>query len=146
MTNSRFRPNQGWFSTWLSRAYLLNGEVERARNLALEALEITKDVQFWHAVGWAQRAVGQAALASGDFVESEKYLAEARHTFSSIQSRFELGRTYLDLARLACSRGNREVAFAHLKEGMALFKAVDVPRYVELTRQLGVECEISALE
>lgn len=135
MQRFRFRQLQGWFTTLLGEAYLLLDQIDKARDLAFQGLETTRDVKFWDGVGWAQRALGRIAQASGSLAEAETYLREALQTCTSIQTRFEAGRTHLELAALAHTTGNRETTTTHLTEAHALFTALQVPKYVARTEQ-----------
>src|SRR5262245_39746143 len=143
MHRFRFRQLQGRFTTWLGEAYLLSGQIDKARDLVFQGLETTRDVKFWDGVGWAQRALGRIAKASGSLVEAESHLREALQTFVSIQARFEVGRTHLDLAALTHTTGNREATTAHLTEAHTLFTALQVPRYVARTEQRARELGVS---
>jgi tetratricopeptide (TPR) repeat protein len=136
MHRFRFRPLQGWFTTCLGEAYLLSGQIDKARDLVLQGLETTRDVKYWWGVGWAQRTLGHIAQASGSLPEAESLLREALQTFVSIQAHFEVGRTHLDLAALAHATGNREAATTHLAEAHALFRASQAPKYVARAEQL----------
>ncbi|MBI4640602.1 MAG: tetratricopeptide repeat protein, partial [Candidatus Tectomicrobia bacterium] len=131
--------HQGWYMTYLSEAYLLDGQIDRARELALQALEITRTTKFWYAVGLAQRTLGRIALTRAALPEAETSLKEALGTFTSIEARFELGRTHLDFARLAHAQDDREVLTTHLTKAHFLFRALQVPKYVERAEQLARE-------
>ncbi|MBI4640701.1 MAG: AAA family ATPase [Candidatus Tectomicrobia bacterium] len=135
----RYRQLQGWFTTLLGEAYLLNGQIERGRDLALQGWQIARDIKFWYGVGLAQRALGRIARASNALSDAEIHLNEAIQAFTSIQERFEVGRTQLDLAILAHAQGNQEAAMMHLKEAHDLFRILKVPKYVERTEQLARE-------
>ena len=69
-------------------------------------------------------------------MEAAGHFQEALDTFTSIQSRFEAGRTHLDLAALAHVQDHQEAAATHLHTAHAVFTALQVPRYVERTEQL----------
>jgi hypothetical protein len=56
-------------------------------------------------------------------------------TFTAMQARFECGRTHLDLAALVHAQGQPAAAGAHLRAAHALFRALQVPVYVQRTRQ-----------
>jgi len=127
----------------LGEAYLLNGQIDKARDLVFQGLVITQDVKFQHGIGLAQRALGRIAQASGSLTEAESLLREAFQLFVSIQARFEVGRTHLDLATLAHAMGDREAATTHLTEAHALFRALQVPKYVARTEQCATEFGVS---
>ncbi|MBI4610903.1 MAG: tetratricopeptide repeat protein, partial [Candidatus Rokubacteria bacterium] len=135
----RLRQDQAMFTAFLSRAYLLNGQQEKALNLAMRGLELGWGTKYSQAVGLAQWALGLIAQARGKFSEAERHFKDALGTFTSINARYFVGRTHLDLAALTHARGNREAARTHLKEAHDLFTALRVPRYVERTEQLAME-------
>jgi class 3 adenylate cyclase/tetratricopeptide (TPR) repeat protein len=133
----RFRLPQGWFTLYLSEAALVSSDLGKARALALQGLEIAREVKFAYGVGLGQRVLGRIAQASGALAEAATYLTEALQSFASIQARFDMGRIHLDLAALTHdAQGHPEVAATHLTEAHALFTALQVPRYVERTMQL----------
>jgi tetratricopeptide (TPR) repeat protein len=142
----RFRQLQGWFTAWLSEAYLLNGQIEKARELAVEGLELTRKIKYWWGVGLAQRALGRIAQASGALSDTETHLTEALQAFALIQARFEVGRIHLALAELAHTRGNHEAVTTHLQEAHQLFRTLKVPRYIVRTEQLAKEFKVPRLE
>jgi tetratricopeptide (TPR) repeat protein len=143
---AQFRYQQSWFTTLLGEAFLLSGQIVKARDLVLRGLELTRDVEYRYGVGWAQRTLGRIAQARGTFSEAETHFQEALQTFALIQSRFEVARTRLDLAKLAHAQGNHQAAATHLKETYHAFKALRVPRRVEHTRQLAGELGVSLSE
>ncbi len=89
-----------------------------------------------------QQTLGRIAQARGAYAEAEAHLTAARETFAAIRSRYELGRTYLDLASLARLQGNREALVTNLRAAHDLFRTLRVEKYVRLAahlaRQFGV--------
>ena len=96
-----YRGILGWFNAWLSDALRLTGETERARQVALQAVEIGREVKNPYAPARAQRVLGRIALLDGALDEAERYLTEARDAFAAAESRLELGETLRALAELA---------------------------------------------
>lgn len=123
-------------TAWLSEALHLDGQIDKAQEVACEGITLSQEVRFWYGVGLAQRVLGRIVQSSGNFPEAASLLHEALQTFATIQSRFEVGRTYLDLASVAHAQGNREAAATHLHEAHALFIALRVPVYRESSTQL----------
>jgi tetratricopeptide (TPR) repeat protein len=132
----RFRQLQSWFTIFLSEAAFVSGDLMKARDPALQGLEIAKKVKFWFGVGWVQRLLGRITQASGVLAEAETHLTAALQSFASLQGRFEVGRTHLALADLAYAQGQMAAATTHLTEAHTLFTALQVPRYVARTLQL----------
>ena len=121
----------------------LEGQIDKARNLVLQGLEITRDVKYWQGVGWAQRVLDRIAQAIGSLAEAESLLREALQTFVSIRARFGVGRTHLDLAALAHAAGDREATTTHLNKAHDLFRALQVPKYVARAEQCATEFGVS---
>jgi DNA-binding NtrC family response regulator/tetratricopeptide (TPR) repeat protein len=130
------RPMLGWFTTLLGEAHLVNGDLARARELAAQGLEIAAGIRFGYGVAWAQRTLGRIARAEAAFPEAERRLREALATFGSIQARFEVGRTHLDLAELAHDRGEAAGTAREARQAAELFAALGVPHYEERARRL----------
>ena len=130
---------QGWFTAWLSDAYLVNHQREQAHTTALQGLDIARDVKNGYTVGWTTRVLGRIAQARGAFAEATSHLQEALETFASIQSRLEVGRTHLDLAALAYAQNHLEATAAHCQAAHAVFTALHLPMYVERAAQRASE-------
>ena len=135
----QYRGLQGWFMAWLSDAYLLNHQIEPARHTALQGLDIARDVKNGYGIGWATRALGRITQARGAFAEAAGHLQQALATFTSIQSRLEVGRTHLDLAALAHAQDHPETTAAHCHAAHAVFTALHLPLYVERAAQRASE-------
>jgi class 3 adenylate cyclase/tetratricopeptide (TPR) repeat protein len=103
----------GWFKGWIAEAYLLAGDLVRAREEATRGLEISLETGFTWAVGLAQRALGHIARAGGDQYEAERRLGEALDTFQKTESRFDAARTQFALAELADEQGEGASATVH---------------------------------
>ncbi len=146
MNRLHYRQVEGWFTAYLSEAYLLTGQHEKAREIGRQALEIARGVRFSYAVGLAQSALGRIALASGDRTEAETNLHDALQTFDSIQARYELARTHLELAKFSHAQGNHESTAVHLNEAHGLFKELQVPKWTERATQLADELGVSLAE
>jgi tetratricopeptide (TPR) repeat protein len=138
----RFRIQHSLFAAWLSEAYFFSGDREKARELGLQGLAMARDIDFPYSTGLAQRVLGRIAQAGGAFAEAETYLKEALQTFASIQARFEVARTHLDLAQLAHRRGDGGDGLMHLRDAHHLFRTSQVPNHVQraeaLARDFGV--------
>ncbi len=132
----RFAQFQGWFMVCLAEGHRLNGEIEKALDLANQGLAITKGAKSLYGVGWSQRALGRIALARGSLSEAETHLNEALQIFHSLQARYDVGRTHLDLAAVARAMGSQDADATHLREAHSLFRALRIPKYVERIEQL----------
>ena len=128
----------GWFSAFLAEAYLRSGRPDEARDYAYEALAVTEGVRFRYGSGMAQRALGRIARQDGNPEEAETWFQEALESFRSIQARFEVGRTLLDLA--GAGSGKR---VAYLDEARRIFTELRLPGYVKRAERLA---EAASLE
>ncbi|MCI0528983.1 MAG: tetratricopeptide repeat protein, partial [Nitrospira sp.] len=142
MSQFQWRQAQGWFMAYLSEAYLLSGQIEKAQDLAMQSLEIGRDAGYGWVMGCAEWDLGRIAQTKGNFSEAEIHLQEALKNFSGMKMRFEVGRTYLALAKLAHTQGNMKTAAQRLREAHDLFKVLQVPKYIERTEQLARKLEV----
>jgi class 3 adenylate cyclase/tetratricopeptide (TPR) repeat protein len=137
------RPDQGWFTYYLGEAYLLSGELEKARALVTQALRITRDTGRLGALGSGLRVLALICLAEGALTDAEAHLGEALEVCRSQNSRWLIGRIQLEMARVAHARGDHRTAQSRLEEARAVFEALRMPRHVErsesLARELSVE-------
>ncbi len=134
----------GWFSAFLADAYRLSGRLDEARDFAHEALAVTEAVRFRYGSGMAQRALGRVTREDGDREAAEIWLREALDSFRSIRAPFEVGRTRLELARLAGA--GSQAAATELGEARRIFAELRLPAYVERADRLAVELATPSLE
>jgi tetratricopeptide (TPR) repeat protein len=102
-SGSSLRTLQGMFLGWLSEAYRLNGDLVRAREAALEGIEMGTAVAFPFGLAAARRALGEMELASGEIAKGIEDLSAARDTYTSIDARYEAERTGARMAEAAAS-------------------------------------------
>lgn len=140
------RTFQGWVAAFLSEAYRLSGQREKARELALQELAHARNLNNWFVVGLVQRVLGRVAYTHGQQAEAATHLQDALQVFAAIQARFEVGRTHLELVALTQALGQQAEAATHLRSAYALFTELRVPRYVESTVHLARELEVSISE
>ncbi|MGH7319864.1 MAG: hypothetical protein ACRELA_09625, partial [Candidatus Rokuibacteriota bacterium] len=138
-----FRRLEGRFTTFLGEAYLLSGQIERARDFVSRGREIAAEVRYLYGFGWAQHALGRVAQASGMPAEARAHFEAARDTFTLIQARFMVGRTRLSLAELAHAHGDREAAATQLQAAHATFRLLRVPEYVARAERLARSIAVS---
>jgi tetratricopeptide (TPR) repeat protein len=127
---------QSWFKAFLGETYRVNQQLDQARDLAQQGLELARRIAHGWGVALAQRTLGRIAYSQGNLAEAQTYFQEARDTFASIHSQFELARTQLDLATLSYAQSDTEAAAVHLSTARAWFIYLQVPRYIERTEQL----------
>ncbi len=102
-------------------------------------LALCREIGYALGIGSCQQVLGRLAHAEGDAAEADRQLRAAADTLAAIGARFELGRTHLDLAALAHARGDDAGAAGHVDAAAALFRALDVPTYVERAAKLARE-------
>src|SRR5262249_59364344 len=104
------KPFEGWFTTFLADANRLEGRLDQAVALAETALRLATDANSIVAVGWAQLSLGRTAEARHDLPAATAWLDTAPTTFTTSHSRYEGGRTHMDLAPVWWGRGEMETA------------------------------------
>jgi tetratricopeptide (TPR) repeat protein len=129
----------GMFMTLLGEAYRQRGEIERAVELAVRGMDITKRCRYSLGIGIGQRVLGAIAFARGALADAETAFTDALGTFASIDARFEIARSRLDLARVAFAQGHDEVARTHVREAHRTFVQAEAPAYVRRAEQLAAE-------
>ncbi|MGH7333400.1 MAG: hypothetical protein ACREKS_11810, partial [Candidatus Rokuibacteriota bacterium] len=139
----RYQQLDGVFRALLSEAYLVENDVERARAVGEQALDIARTGGFPVAVGYAERAVGRLALATGKLGDAEAALERARQTFLDIEARAQAARSHLPLAEVRAARGDRDAAATDLRTAQDLFVAMRAPRLVERTQRLAERLGLS---
>jgi hypothetical protein len=72
-------------------------------------------------------------------MEARARLTTALDTFTSIDARLEIGRTRLDLARLAHRARDHDVAVAHVREARATLTALELPAWIDRASALEQE-------
>jgi tetratricopeptide (TPR) repeat protein len=112
-----------WFYGWWSEALRLTGDTEKARDVALQGLELASEGQSLYGAGFARRVLGRLAQAAGDHAGAKDHLRGALDAFAAVESRFEVGRSHLDLAALARARGDGDSARTHVQQARAIFGA-----------------------
>lgn len=142
----RYRQLDGVFRALLSEAYLANNNIERARAIGEQALDIARTGGWTVAVGYAERAVGRLALATGKLEDAEAALERALRTFLDIEARAQVARSHLPLAEARAARGDKDAAASDLRTAWELFMAMRVPRLVERTQRLAEQLGVSLEE
>jgi tetratricopeptide (TPR) repeat protein len=132
-----------WFRTILGDAYVLQGDLDKARRVVGKALDVSTDIQFLLGVGLSKQVLGRIACAQGDMSEATRNFDDAIVNFGLIGARFELARTHLDLAMLAQSEGDGNGLRKQARQAEELFSALQVPKYVDRASRLGEQSCLS---
>jgi DNA-binding SARP family transcriptional activator len=130
----------------LGEAYLVVGDVDRARETASRALEIGHADGMIFNIGLAQRALGRVAFAEEDFAEADRRLSTALATFAACDAAFEAARTRVELARLRARLGAKDAAGEHLAASVAVFEAARAPKRAAEARALAGLLRIALVE
>jgi tetratricopeptide (TPR) repeat protein len=146
LKSSPLRQGQVRHMAILSEAYLLAGDVSRAREAAARALELSQSDGMRFNVGIAQRAAGRIASAAGELAEAERHLSRALETFASSGATFEAARTRMDLAAVTVRRGNQEAAREHLCAALAVFDGANAPKRAAQAHDVARACGIELSE
>jgi class 3 adenylate cyclase/tetratricopeptide (TPR) repeat protein len=131
-----------WFRTILANAYVLRGDLDKARDAALKALEVSADIHFLLGVGWSDQVLGRVARAQGNIVEAARKFDAAIVTFDAIGARFELASTYLDRATLSQAQRNAVQLRERLNHAQELFAALQAPKYTERVGRLREQLDL----
>jgi DNA-binding SARP family transcriptional activator len=132
----RFTQVQGLYTAFLAEARRLTGDAPGAREAAERALVLTRDSRYPFGLACARRVLGRVALTAGELEAAAAELAEALAIFASIDARFEVARTQLELAELAHGRGDLTRATAWLTDAAEALQQLAVARYDERIRAL----------
>ena len=100
------------------------------------ALELSQGIACTYIMACAQRVLGRLAQATGATTIADEHFRQALHTFTTLQTRYEVARTHLLLAELAQVQGERDLWTMHLTAAQRLFQHLHVPHYVTRTEQL----------
>src|SRR5262245_50277373 len=128
----------GFLLAYLSEAYLLKGDVDRATAVGAEAARMCRDDNFKVATAYCERALGLVARARGTLAEARRHLETALDLFASVDTRFQVARLQLLLAEVCHVAGDTAVAAERLQTALETFRRLRVPRYVARAEQLAV--------
>jgi DNA-binding SARP family transcriptional activator len=122
-----FRSAVGRHMAYLSEAYLLAGQLARARTIGEEALELGRVDRNQLIIGLAERALGRIALATRRLADAHAHLSRALAAFSECEATFEAGRTHMDLGDLFTAENHPSRVREHLAVAGEIFAAANVP-------------------
>jgi DNA-binding SARP family transcriptional activator len=142
----RHQQIDGMLLALLSEAYLAANDVDRARAVGEEALEIARNGGWPVAIGYAERAMGRLALAMGKLDEAETALEHAVRTFAEAEARAQVARSQVPLGELRAARGDHAGAAVELRAARQMFASMRAPRLVERTLRLAERLGLSLEE
>ena len=125
------------FQGWLAEAHLRAGDLDRAESTGQAAyLQATTTGCPWVA-GLARRTQGRLAFERGDLPTARRLLTDARARLESLDCRFDLALTHMDLAKSE-KRSGRDPE-ASINAARSLLGQLDAPIYIERLRALATE-------
>ena len=120
----------------------MEGQLDLARDVARRSLQIATDAHVRVAEGWAKLVLGRIAIDAGAHADAEQHLGSALAAFEGAHSRYEMGRTQMDLAVAAHARGREDTAQMFLSRAHSLFRELGVEYHARraegLARDLGL--------
>ena len=109
----------------LGEALETTGDIGRAEATYREAREIAEDEGDGSAAGWTETSLAELARKSGDYVETEEWLAAARTHFEQARDRLGQGRVLHIAGIVATVRGDFAAARADMEESLAIRREFD---------------------
>lgn len=100
----------------MCRALGYSNQLERAKNLATEALEIVKNAGDQWMGGLIKLSIGAGAVLSGDYQSAQDYLIDAEMTGIRVKDPFVVCVSRLWLAIKAWQQGYKNTAFGYLEK------------------------------
>jgi len=129
--------------TLQAEAAALQGDGAAARQYAARAEETA--IRFGHRLyqAIAARAWGAAFRLAGDYPQSGDRLRAALQLFVELDTRWQAGRTYVELAELALANRNAAEARQYWGRALALFEELHAAPDAARTRAALAELEVS---
>jgi tetratricopeptide (TPR) repeat protein len=118
----------------LAEGYLAQGDIDKARENADEALQIALEQGYAFHEAKAHRILGEI-LASTDLKSAENHFSRSLAIMQRIKARNEEGKTELSWGRACKQHGDMEQARAHLTRAAEIFQELGTTRYLEWTRE-----------
>jgi tetratricopeptide (TPR) repeat protein len=136
---------QGLYTTFLGAGHLLQGDIDKARELIEQGAALAYAAQDGCGIGWALRTLGHVDETCGNYNDAQQHFEGALQAFSTLQVSFEVARTQLALAEVTYQQGGRTMATAHLRDAYQQFTSLDVSVYVQRTEQRAAELRLPLL-
>jgi len=121
-------------SSWLARLYMVQGHLQRAKEIYQVALGLAtgQSGKPLPAAAWALTGLGELYFQWNDLELSEGYLKDSLALSTQITP--STAPPYIPLARLAYTRGDVRSAKAYLAEAVRLAERTGVPSFSEQVR------------
>ena len=117
----RFAVGEIAFSVYLAEGYLLAAEYEKARQTALQGIEVAERCGAKYFLGWAHRLLGEIALKT-DPDEAAPHFEKAIDIFREIKAENELALAYSGMGRLHNLKADPEKAREYLTKALEIFE------------------------
>ena len=118
----------------LAEGYLAQGDIDKARANAEEALQIAQKHGYALHEAKAYRILGEI-IAPRDFPSAEEHFLRSLNIMQRIKARNEEGKTELSWGRTCKQCDSMPEAKEHLTRAAAIFEELDTTRYLEWTQE-----------
>jgi class 3 adenylate cyclase/tetratricopeptide (TPR) repeat protein len=131
---------RAWFALWLADAYLLLGERAKARPIAEDVLDVSRDAGYHYFEGIAERVLG-ASLVEETLPEAERHLTVALEILEEMGARNEVAKALMGRAEVSRRAGDVAGARDWLAQALAIFEELgtldELPRVHAMMAALG---------
>lgn len=112
------------------------GDAVRLREFAPVVAEMARGLghRLYQAV--ADRALGVAHRLTHQYAQAETHLAQALHSFETLETRWQVGRTLIELAELARAQSDTARAHSYFADALRAFEAQGARPAAERTRSV----------
>jgi uncharacterized protein HemY len=120
----------GLFTVFLGAAYAQQQHFGQAKDTVQRGLDMTQASQYGAGMAWAQRVLGQIALAQKDWPTAAQHLQEPLALFTRLSARLEMGRTHLLLGALAHRQHDRTMVRLQGQAVLNVLRPLQVQAYM----------------
>jgi tetratricopeptide (TPR) repeat protein len=120
----------------LTRVYLLKGDLKNSEVYARKALALGEEMDAKEINGMALKELGMIMARLGNFDKSEENFGKAIGIFRTINDRYEITKTYLDLGEMLILKGEKQWAREHLIEAQNIASNLGATRLLARAREL----------
>ncbi len=110
------------------------GDAARLREFAPIVEEAARGLGHRLYLAVADRALGVAHRLDHQYLQAERYLVQALRSFETLETRWQLGRTLVELAELARAQSDIALARTYLADALRAFEAQGARPVAERTR------------
>jgi non-specific serine/threonine protein kinase len=110
----------GWAHFHLGLDAFNDGDIDRAADCAVGALELGAKTGVLQLLTESQRLMGMVTARRGDHAESERFFSDAAAAYREAGDRWQLAMTLSNMAWFAFERGEHRLALERLSEALRL--------------------------